>query len=601
MNATFSHTRKGPTAASIDLVMRAGGGAFFGVVALFALSSAGLVIELLIGNATLGQLIDHGSTHFTSRTSVMLGSVVVIAGLVAFATAAASGLHKLVIERTVRFCSESRLKVASRISLLEFENPEFHDRLERARRNEMSSLTVAMAVPQMLSAAIGGLGILLGLVFVSPWLVPITLLSALPLWLVGRANTDEMYSFSFGNAPHDRQRGHIEDIIIKRENAPEVRSFRLAGYLQGRWGCLYDERLNEVEGVVRRYTRRSAIGAVASTAVLLGVFALVIVLVEGGSLRASTAPAALIAVLLLSNRAQSSVTSLTQANEHGRYVGDFLELADLAGTLPEPQTIHVEPFTELAAEHVSFRYPAADNLALDDVSFRLRRGEVVAIVGHNGSGKTTLAKLMAGLYPPTSGVIRWDGRPLADLTPDGGLSEVGVVFQEFGRYWFSAADNIAVGSIDRIGDEEGVRRAADRAGVTEFVTDLSQGFDTPLGVEVEGGTDLSGGQWQRIAIARVLFRNASFLILDEPTAALDAEAEAALFETIADLAAGRTVVLVSHRFSTVRSADRILVMHRGRLVEAGTHGELMAVGGRYARMYSVQARAYADPHVATGA
>jgi len=177
----------------------------------------------------------------------------------------------------------------------------------------------------------------------------------------------------------------------------------------------------------------------------------------------------------------------------------------------------------------------------------------------------------AGLHPTSAGVITWDGVALAELTQDGGLSEVGVVFQEFGQYWFSAADNIAVGAVGRRSDDQAIRAAAERAGATEFIMALPHGFDTPLDVEVDGGTDLSGGQWQRIAIARVLFRDASFLIMDEPTAALDAEAEAAPFGTITELAQGHTVILISHRFSTVRSADRILVLDHGKLIEEGPH------------------------------
>nr|WP_238341617.1 ABC transporter ATP-binding protein [Actinopolymorpha rutila] len=287
--------------------------------------------------------------------------------------------------------------------------------------------------------------------------------------------------------------------------------------------------------------------------------------------------------------------------EHGLHLQDFVELRDRVEHFERAGRIRrashpaeVEPLARLVVGDVSFSYPSAARPALDQVSFDIAAGEVIAIVGHNGSGKTTLAKLLCGLYEPTDGAVHWNDRPMSELAGDGGLSEVGVVFQDFGRYWFSAADNIAVGDIERNLDRAAIEDSAEQAGADDFLRRLPDGFDTPLGMEVEGGADLSVGQWQRVAIARVLFRNASFIVLDEPTASLDAEAEAALFETIEGLRAGRTVVLISHRFSTVRSADRILVLHDGRLVENGSHDELMALDGRYRRMYQLQSSAYVD-------
>ena len=325
-----------------------------------------------------------------------------------------------------------------------------------------------------------------------------------------------------------------------------------------------------------------------------GVILVVLYLVRRGDLTLGSAATACVAVLLLANRSQQAATSLAQTMEHGLHLEEFVELRDLTERVRPDPPAELGPLTTLTVEDVSFSYPSATKLALDQVSFDIAAGEVIAIVGHNGSGKTTLAKLLCGLYEPTAGTIRWDGRPVSELAGGGGLSQVGAVFQDFGRYWFSAADNIAVGDIERTSDRTAIEDSARQAGAEEFLNQLPNGFDTPLGVEVEGGADLSVGQWQRVAIARVLFRKASFIVLDEPTASLDSEAEAALFETIQGLRAGRTVVLISHRFSTVRSADRILVLHEGRLVEQGSHDELMALDGRYTRMYQLQSRAYVD-------
>jgi ATP-binding cassette subfamily B protein len=573
---------------AVGLVMSAGRTAFLGTVALFGTSGLGMVILLLVGNSLLHEL-QHGGRAST-HVWWLLVAAVLVAGVVSFAASAGAGMHRLLAEQTVRYCNDVMLGAASSADLREFEDPEFHDMLQRARRNSVSALQVAMAVPQVISAAIAAIGVMIGLAVVSPWLVPITLLSCVPIWLVGRANSDEMYSFSFGNTPQDRARFNIEQIVLGRSTAPEVRAFRLADFLHERWTALYAERLAEIHRLVRRFVRRAALGSAIGSLILCGVLALVLLLVRHGEMPIQAAATASVAILLLANRSQAAVTSLAQMMEQKLYVDEFVELRKRA---VRPQsTIAVRPFTRLTVDDISFAYPAANRKALDRISTSIETGEVIAIVGPNGSGKTTLAKLLAGLYQPTQGQIRWDDSPIDELATDGGLSEVGVVFQDFARYWFSAADNIAIGDVARADDRDSITAAAVEAGAVEFIDGLSKGFDTPLTVEVDGGADISGGQWQRIAIARVLFRNASFIILDEPTAALDAEAEAALFATIQEMRAGHTIVLISHRFSTVRSADRILVLHEGRLVEEGSHAELMELNGRYCRMYSLQSSAY---------
>ena len=216
------------------------------------------------------------------------------------------------------------------------------------------------------------------------------------------------------------------------------------------------------------------------------------------------------------------------------------------------------------------------------------------MIGENGSGKTTLAKLLAGLYQPGSGSVSWDGVDLATCAPDTVRREIAVIFQDFTRYQLTVRENIGAGSVERYDDLPGIVAAARRAGAHAVTESLESGYETRLGPQYQGGSDLSGGQWQRLALARAFFRDAPFLILDEPTAALDPRAEAALFDSIRSLYAGRTVLLVSHRFSTVRTADRIYVMHEGRIIEAGTHQELLARGGRYAELFALQASAYLD-------
>jgi ATP-binding cassette subfamily B protein len=249
---------------------------------------------------------------------------------------------------------------------------------------------------------------------------------------------------------------------------------------------------------------------------------------------------------------------------------------------------------EAVVEDVTFRYPGTERLALRGASVRLRRGEVVALVGENGSGKTTLAKLLCGLYRPTSGRILWNGVDTAELPLSELRRGVAIVFQDFARYELSAADNIALGRHERATDRPAVEAAARLAGAHDIVAALPDGYETRLSRAFTAGTDLSIGQWQRLALARAFFRDAGFLVFDEPTSALDPRAEQELFETVQQLATGRTVLLISHRFSTVRSADRIYVLDEGRVIEEGNHAGLMSRRGRYAELYTLQAAAYAD-------
>lgn len=578
--------------SALALVWAAAPRAFMAVVVLFALSGLGMAALIMIGNALLQELVN--GQEISTRLVGLVSSALLVSAVISFAGSAGAGGHRLLAEETIRYCQQIVLEVTARVSLSEFDNPAFHDRIQRATRSGMNApLIIAMAVPQLIGALVGAVGIAVGLATMNPVLVPVTLLASVPLWLVGRANSEEMYSFSFGDTPNDRARFHLERIVKERESAPEVRAFGLADFLVQRWDTLYEERLRGIRTLVRRFLVRSGLGSLVGALVIAGVLLLVWLLVQRGELSLVSAATASVAVLLLANRSQQAASSLAQTLEHGLYLEEFFALREHAGEPARPPSAPPVPFRGLTLSRASFHYPSAEHPVLKDIDLTIDQGEVVAIVGHNGSGKTTLAKLISGLYAPTLGEISWVGLDATEVTSRGAMPSAGIVFQDFGRYWFSAADNIGLGDVGRIDDRAEIQAAAEQAGAADFLDRLDHGLDTPLTSEVDGGTDLSGGQWQRVAIARVLMRQASLLVLDEPTAALDAEAEAALFATLQEIREGRTVVMISHRFSTVRSADRIIVLDDGCLVEDGSHDQLMAQDGRYARMYRLQADAYA--------
>jgi ATP-binding cassette subfamily B protein len=345
--------------------------------------------------------------------------------------------------------------------------------------------------------------------------------------------------------------------------------------------------------------RVSAVAAAVSAigiAVALGSLA---VLLGTGRIDIATAVIAGAAMQLLSARLRGFATSLGKLVETGLFLDDFRIFLSLGGDAdaqaepapPGDGSVSAE-FGGLELEDVSFTYPNTDRQVLHDVSLHVGPGEIVALVGENGSGKTTLVKLMCRLYRPESGDLRWSGTRYDEVDPAALRAQITVLFQDFLRYELTVADNIALGRVEREPTQRALEQAARHSGADEFVGRLPHGYATRLGRRFYGGHELSIGQWQRLALARAFYRDGGFLILDEPTASLDPKAEAALFEQVRRLAEGRSVLLISHRFSSVRSADRIYVLDDGRIAESGSHEELMALGGKYAHLFKLQAKAY---------
>ena len=585
---------------SLKLVWGAGRREFLVMSSLQLLEAVGIALQLFISKAVLDAVFAAGANDDFASLAPSLAALVGITVALDFARAIETEQTRVLSELVGRQALSRVIDVSTRVDLLAFESPDFYDRLQRARAQGMfRSMQTVNGLLGLVGSLVAAFGIVLALAAMQPLLLPLVVLGYIPLWFVSALNSRDLYRFMHGMTPNERQRHYIERILMGRDPAKEVRSFRLATFLRGRYERLYDERIDELRALARRRMGRSLLGSLASSAVTAGTVAVLAWLFVSGRMGLATAGAVVFGLYQLGGRLRGlymSATSLYEATLFIRDYSSFLELEPERWTTGDGAGRGApRGFERLVAEDVSFTYPGSDRPAVDGVSIEIGRGEVIALVGENGSGKTTLAKMLAGLYRPQKGRIRWDGVDLADVDADELRDSIAVIFQDFERYLLPARENVGLGRSELIEDAAGVRAAAERADADRFLADLPEGYETMLGREFAGGYDLSIGQWQRVALARAFFRDAPFVILDEPTAALDARAESQLFDRMRELLEGRSVVLISHRFSSVRSADRIYVMHDGRVVEHGPHDELMAIDGLYAELFTLQARAYLDP------
>ena len=388
---------------------------------------------------------------------------------------------------------------------------------------------------------------------------------------------------------------YMTDLVTTDTFSKEISVFTLGGFFTGRFRRLADTYYAEQRGLlVRRYLAGFVWGTL-TTLVSSGTYLYVALLAVHGRVTLGDLTLYTGAATSVQNNFQSLLSGLSSMYENNLYLTTLFDLLAVQPTMRLPITpVPVRrPFEQgIEFRNVTFRYRNAEQPALRDLSFTIRPGETIAVVGRNGAGKTTLVKLIARLYDPESGQVLIDGHDVRDYDPDELRSQIGVIFQDYVTYHLSARENIGVGRLDQIDNMEAVRDAADRGGATTLIDRLPEGYEALLGRWFDQGHQLSGGEWQKVALSRAFMRDAQILILDEPTAALDAKAEYELFARLRALTQGRTAIYISHRFSTVRMADRILVIEHGTLVEQGSHEELMALDGRYAELFTLQAAAY---------
>ena len=517
-------------------------------------------------------------------------------GLVNLTSALANICQQLLQERVANRVQLLLMQHANRLDLVFFERPHFYDLIQQVQRE------VGFRPVFMVQTAFGLMrdlimfASLLVLLANLEWVIALAaLLSPIPTFVSSTRYGWQGYQLMRRQSPLRRMMGYLTTVLTTDSYTKEIKLFTLGDFFVNRFQQLFERYYAENRGlVVRRYLAGAAWSLV--TVLANGVtFLYVVVRALAGRLSVGDVTLFFQAAGGIQDASQRVLGGLQTMHEHQLYLRSLFEVLDLQPNVvapPHPVPIR-RPFREgIEFREVTYAYEGHDKPAIDGVSFVIQPGETVAIVGHNGAGKTTLVKLLARLYDPQEGQVLIDGHDVREYDPDELRGEFGVLFQDYISYQLSARENIGVGRTEWLDDRAAVATAATKSGAAPVIERLPDGYETVLGKWFDGGVQLSGGEWQKVALGRAFMRDAQILILDEPSAALDAAAEYELFTRMRELTRGRTAIFISHRFSTVRRADRILVLEQGRLIEQGTHEELMALGGRYAELFSLQAESY---------
>jgi len=576
-----------------------------------ALTLANIVLRLLraalpvailyIGQLILDQVIALGRLPAAERTLTPVLTLLALEfGLAILSDALGRGVALLDSLLGDLFANQSSIRLmehAARLDLDQFEDSAFYDKLERARRQTLSR-TVLMS--QVLSQAqdfitMGFLAV--GLAAFNPWLLLLLLVAVVPAFLGESHFNERSYSLVHGWTPERRELDYLRVTGASDETAKEVKIFGLAGFLTDRFRQLSDEFYEKNKSLVVRRAGWGTFFAAVGAAGYYAAYVYIITQAVRGAVSIGQLTFLAGSFARMRGLLEGILSRFSSVAEGALYLQDFFDFFRLQPRIVRDETQTVRPFPRpikvgFEFENVGFKYRNAEKWALRDLSFTLHAGEKLALVGENGSGKTTLVKLLSRLYDPTEGRILLDGHDLREYDPQELRQEIGVIFQDFVRFQLSAGQNLAVGRIEEKENTARIQSAAAQSLADSVVKKLPQGYDQIIGRRFAGGVDLSGGEWQKIALGRAYMRDAQLLILDEPTAALDARAEYEVFQRFNELTQGKTAVLISHRFSTVRMADRILVIEQGKFIEIGSHQELLARGGRYAELFQLQAAGY---------
>ena len=590
------HTRR-----TLALVVKASKG---GTVLLAVTTLAGAVLPLAIavaGKRIVDAVVGHDRQLALRWVAIELALVVLAATVQRLLSVTRTLLgNRLGIDVNVAI-----LEKALTLELPDFEDPDFYDRLVRARR-EASSRPVQLVSDafSLVQNVLTLVGSILLLVRFRSWALPVLLIATLPATIAEMRFAKETYKLRNWRSPESRRLSYLEYVLANDAHAKEVKLLGLGPLFLGRYRDLSELFFREDRALT---LKRGVVGHVLSllaTVSFYGGYLVMALAAVAGKMSLGDMTLYVVAFRQGQQSFQSALGGAAQLYEHNLYMSNLFSFLSGEGatkreirpTSALAMTATPTQKTGITFEDVGFQYPGRNDWAVRHVSFHVPPGESVALVGQNGAGKTTLIKLLTGLYQCTEGRVLLDGRDLESFTAEELHHRFGVVFQDFNRYMLALGENVGVGSVQHLEDEPRITRALTRGGGADLLDKLGEGIRAPLGRWFRGGTELSGGQWQKIALARAFMREeADILILDEPTAALDAEAEKAVFTRFRELAkvkAGRTTFVISHRFPTVRASDRIYVLENGEIIEQGSHDQLVAEHGRYAGLFELQAEGY---------
>jgi len=491
--------------------------------------------------------------------------------------------------------SEQLIRHAAQLDLYQFEDAAFYDKLELARRQTTGRTVLLSQVLTQMQEIVTVISLGAGLIYFNYWLILILILAVVPSFLGETHFNQRTYSLTRSWTPERRELDYLRYIGASDETAKEIKIFGLADFIVERFRKIADKYYHANRSIA---TRRAVWGTCLSaigTAAYYGAYVFIIIQTVSGLITVGTLTFLAGSFNRMRSMLQNIMNRFSKIAQEALYLEDYFEFLNL-----EPQIVSIKDYQPFPAqikegfvfENVSFKYPNAEKYAIKDLSFHLRPDEKLALVGENGAGKTTLVKLLARLYEPTGGRILLDGKPLNEYSLSDLRKNIGIIFQDYIRFQMKASENIAIGSINKLTELPSIKSAAEKSLADTVVEDLPDEYEQMLGKRFDKGVELSGGQWQKVALARAYMRDAQLFILDEPTSALDARAEHEVFERFAELIEGKAAVLISHRFSTVRMADRILFLENGQLLELGSHEELVALNGKYAELFKLQAAGY---------